>query len=70
MITEEIIARGMELNVMKTKRITLEVKVELDEDWSSGLTEEEIAEFIRSKYDTSLGYRAAIKKFEVVKETK
>ncbi len=53
---------------MKTKRMTFKIKIKLDENWAGGLTEQEIMEFIQSKYDTSLGYRAAIKKFEIVEE--
>lgn len=52
---------------MKKHEITFKVKVKLDDVWANNHTEEELAEYLRDRLETSLGYRATIKKFEVVK---
>jgi len=46
----------------------LQDKVELDEEWAENHTEQELVDYLRDSYATNLGYRAAIKRFQVVKE--
>ncbi len=50
--------------------MTITVKIELDDEWINGHSERELVELLRDSYTTNLGYRAAIKKFEVLEETK
>jgi hypothetical protein len=46
----------------------LKVTLELDEKWASYQTKEELIESLRSRLDTSLGFRGNIDKLKLVEK--
>jgi len=53
-------------NQMKTKTITFKVTLKLDKEWAENQTKSEIVEYIKSKINSSLGFRGQVKDFDVV----
>ncbi len=52
---------------MDQNDLKFKVTLELDEQWASNRTEDEIVEFIRDKLSNSLGFRARVKRFKVAR---
>ena len=50
---------------MKEKGMMLKATLILDDEWASNLTEEELIESIRTRLDTSLGFRGRAVKLKV-----
>jgi hypothetical protein len=55
---------------MEKNKITFKVTLELDEKWASNLTTEEIIDYIKTRVNSSLGFKGAVKKFRVVSDRK
>jgi len=53
---------------MRDNGVMLKVTLSLDEKWSSHQTKEEIIESIRTRLDTSLGFRGRTVKLKVVEK--
>ena len=51
---------------MKTKTITFKVTLKLDKEWAENQTKSDIVEYIKSKINSSLGFRGQVKEFDVV----
>ena len=51
---------------MSNNKVTFRVTLELDEKWASHLTREELAEYIRERLNSSLGFRGQVKRFKLV----
>jgi hypothetical protein len=51
---------------MDNKQITVKVTLELDQKWASSLSPEEVVEYIKSRLNSSLGFKGQLKKFSVV----
>lgn len=55
---------------MEKNKIAVRVTLELDEKWASNLTTEEIIDYIKTRINSSLGFKGAVKKFRVVGDSK
>ena len=53
---------------MSNNEVTLRVTLELDEKWASHLTREELAEYIRERLNSSLGFRGQVKRFRLLND--
>ena len=53
---------------MNDSGIRLQIILKLDEKWASHQTREELIEYIRSRLDTSLGFRGKIEKLKVIEK--
>ena len=53
---------------MSNNKVTLRVTLELDEKWASHLTREELAEYIRERLNSSLGFRGQVKRFRLLSD--
>ena len=53
---------------MKENGMRLKVTLDLDDKWASYQTEEELIESLRSRLDTSLGFRGSIDKLKIVEK--
>ncbi len=51
---------------MSNNKVTFRVTLELDEKWASHLTREELAEYIRERLNSSLGFRGQVKRFRLL----
>ncbi len=51
---------------MSNSEATLRVTLALDEKWASHLTREELAEYIRERLNSSLGFRGQVKRFRLL----
>ena len=51
---------------MNSNEITFKVTLALDDQWASNHNGEDIVEFIRHSFNTTLGFRGEIKKLRVV----
>jgi hypothetical protein len=51
---------------MDENKITLRVTLVLDEKWASHLTRDELAEYIKERLNSSLGFRGNVKRLSVV----
>ena len=47
-------------------QIRFKVTLELDPKWASNQDNEEVAEYIRERLNSSLGFRGQVKKFKIV----
>ena len=47
---------------MDSNQIRLKVTVELDEKWASNLSREEVLEYLKDRFNYSLGFRGWVKK--------
>lgn len=55
---------------MEKNKITFKATLELDERWASNLTTEEVIDYIKTRINSSLGFRGAVKKFRVIIDRK
>lgn len=55
---------------MDNYEITFKATLELDGRWASNQTTEELVEYIKTRMNSSLGFRGAVKKFRVVSDRK
>ncbi len=55
---------------MEKNKITFRVTLELDGKWASNLTTEEIIDYIKTRMNSSLGFKGAVNKFHVVSDRK
>ena len=53
---------------MSNNKVTLRVTLELDEKWASHLTREELAEYIKERLNSSLGFRGQVKRFRLLSD--
>lgn len=53
---------------MDDNQITFKITLELDGQWATNLSEDELLDYIRHRMNSSLGFRGQIKKFNVVKQ--
>jgi len=53
---------------MSNNKVTRRVTLELDEKWASHLTREELAEYIKERLNSSLGFRGQVKRFRLVSD--
>jgi len=53
---------------MSNKEVTLRVTLVLDEKWTSHLTREELAEYIKERLNSSLGFRGRVKRFRLISQ--
>ncbi len=53
---------------MSNSEVTLRVTLMLDEKWASHLTREELAEYIRERLNSSLGFRGQVKRFRLLSD--
>ena len=53
---------------MNDNGMRLQIILKLDEKWASHQTREELIEYIRSRLDTSLGFRGRIEKLKVIEK--
>ncbi|TET14066.1 MAG: hypothetical protein E3J81_07375 [Dehalococcoidia bacterium] len=51
---------------MSNKEVTLRVTLVLDEKWASHLTRGELAEYIKERLNSSLGFRGQVKRFRLL----
>ncbi len=51
---------------MSNKEVTLRVTLTLDEKWASHLTTDELAEYIKERLNSSLGFRGRVKRFRLL----
>lgn len=51
---------------MSNKEVTLRVTLVLDEKWASHLTRDELAEYIKERLNSSLGFRGQVKRFRLL----
>ena len=47
-------------------QITFKVTLNLDENWASHLSKDELVEYLKARLNSSLGFRGQIKRFSVV----
>ena len=55
---------------MDNYEITFKATLELDGRWASNQTTEELVEYIKTRMNSSLGFRGVVKKFRVVSDRK
>ena len=48
------------------EQITFKVTLDLDKKWASHLTRDELAEYIKERLNSSLGFRGQVKRFRLV----
>lgn len=53
---------------MSNSEVTLRVTLMLDEKWASHLTRDELAEYIRERLNSSLGFRGQVKRFRLLSD--
>lgn len=53
---------------MSNNEVTFRVTLELDEKWASHLTREELAEYIKERLNSSLGFRGQVKRFRLLSD--
>ena len=51
---------------MSNSEVTFRLTLTLDEKWASHLTREELAEYIKERLNSSLGFRGQVKRFRLV----
>jgi hypothetical protein len=51
---------------MSNNEVTLRVTLRLDEKWASHLTREELAEYIKERLNSSLGFRGQVRRFRLL----
>ena len=49
-------------------QITFKVTLDLDKKWASHLTRDELAEYIKERLNSSLGFRGRVKRFRLVSD--
>ena len=49
-------------------QITFKVTLDLDKKWASHLTRDELAEYIKERLNSSLGFRGQVKRFRLVSD--
>ena len=54
--------------LMQDVEIKLRVTLTLDEKWARNHTQEELADYIKERMNSSLGFRGQIKKFAIAKK--
>ena len=52
---------------MDNRTMRMRLTVELDEEWASYLTREELADYLKDRLNNSLGFRAEVKKLSLPK---
>jgi len=52
--------------MMSNGQITFKMTLNLDENWSSHLSKDELVEYLKTRLNSSLGFRGQIKRFSVV----
>ena len=50
------------------EQITFKVTLDLDKKWASHLTRDELAEYIKERLSSSLGFRGQVKRFRLVSD--
>ncbi|MEE9400549.1 MAG: hypothetical protein V3V32_00870 [Dehalococcoidia bacterium] len=53
---------------MSNKEVTLRVTLVLDEKWASHLTRDELAEYVKERLNSSLGFRGQVKRFRLLSD--
>ena len=53
---------------METNRVVVKMTIELDDKWTSNLTRDEVIEYLKARFNSSLGFRGGIKRFRIVKQ--
>jgi hypothetical protein len=53
---------------MGNKEVTLRVTLVLDEKWASHLTRDELADYIKERLNSSLGFRGQVKRFRLLSD--
>jgi len=53
---------------MSNSEVTVRVTLQLDEKWASHLTREELAEYIKERLNSSLGFRGQVKRFRLLSD--
>ena len=51
---------------MSNGQITFKMTLNLDENWASHLSKDELIEYLKTRLNSSLGFRGQIKRFSVV----
>jgi hypothetical protein len=52
---------------MKDNKITFKATIGVDKKWSKQMSEEDLIEYIKARLNSSMGFRGAIEKFEIIK---
>lgn len=52
--------------MMSNGQITFKMTLNLDENWASHLSKDELVEYLKTRLNSSLGFRGQIKRFGVV----
>ena len=52
--------------MMSNGQITFKMTLNLDENWDSHLSKDELVEYLKTRLNSSLGFRGQIKRFSVV----
>ena len=50
------------------EQITFKVTLDLDKKWASHLTRDELAEYIKERLNSSLGFRGRVKRFRLISQ--
>ena len=50
------------------EQITFKVTLDLDKKWASHLTRDELAEYIKERLNSSLGFRGQVKRFRLLSD--
>ena len=53
---------------MSNSEVTVRFTLSLDEKWASHLTREELAEYIKERLNSSLGFRGQVKRFRLLSD--
>jgi hypothetical protein len=53
---------------MSNKEVKLRITLSLDEKWASHLTTDELAEYIKERLNSSLGFRGQVKRFRLLSD--
>ena len=52
--------------MMSNGQITFKMTLNLDDNWASHLSKDELVEYLKARLNSSLGFRGQIKRFGVV----
>ena len=53
---------------MRNNEVTFRVTLTLDEKWASHQTRDELAEYIKERLNSSLGFRGQVKRFKLASD--
>jgi hypothetical protein len=52
--------------MMSNDQITFKVTLNLDDNWASHLSEDELVKYLKERLNSSLGFRGQVERFSVV----